>query len=318
MRSCRTTARFARPRQDHQVVRGLYATDRAQLPSDFSPPLCGNRPVRASRTRIRGFVRCLRQGRFSDGSISAVCCRRRPVHRAADRSRRLAARAGSGGSRAGSALRISDAGADRRGQPPRRVGIPGRSDHPALTEAFRRRRPRGLTQRRPRLSTTRNGCRPCQSRCREKSIGWAMVQVPLQACDVEPQELVCALRSSAARRASARPRDTPYGSQSSRCEKPMRSELAARRVSAAPRGSCASSALVRDRGKARHQHAPDAEPAGLLGDEQDPRRTVPARPRRWNSSADGSRNPPPRRPPRPAGTRSTGARRSRRAARPPR
>ena len=41
--------------------------------SDFSPPLCGNRPVRALKTRIRGFVRCLPQGKFSDGSLSAVC-----------------------------------------------------------------------------------------------------------------------------------------------------------------------------------------------------------------------------------------------------
>jgi endonuclease YncB( thermonuclease family) len=41
--------------------------------TDFSPPLCGNRPVRALKTRIRGFVRCLPQGTFSDGSISAVC-----------------------------------------------------------------------------------------------------------------------------------------------------------------------------------------------------------------------------------------------------
>jgi endonuclease YncB( thermonuclease family) len=41
--------------------------------TDFSPPLCGNRPVRALKTRIRGFVRCLPQGKFSDGSLSAVC-----------------------------------------------------------------------------------------------------------------------------------------------------------------------------------------------------------------------------------------------------
>ena len=41
--------------------------------SDFSPPLCGNRSVRALKVRIRGFVRCLPQGKFSDGSLSAVC-----------------------------------------------------------------------------------------------------------------------------------------------------------------------------------------------------------------------------------------------------
>jgi endonuclease YncB( thermonuclease family) len=41
--------------------------------TDFNPPLCGNRPVRALKTRIRGFVRCLPQGTFSDGSLSAVC-----------------------------------------------------------------------------------------------------------------------------------------------------------------------------------------------------------------------------------------------------
>jgi endonuclease YncB( thermonuclease family) len=41
--------------------------------TDFSPPLCGNRSVRALKTRIRGFVRCLPQGVFSDRSLSAVC-----------------------------------------------------------------------------------------------------------------------------------------------------------------------------------------------------------------------------------------------------
>jgi endonuclease YncB( thermonuclease family) len=40
---------------------------------DFRPPLCGNRSVRALKTRIRGFVRCAPQGALSDGSISAVC-----------------------------------------------------------------------------------------------------------------------------------------------------------------------------------------------------------------------------------------------------
>jgi endonuclease YncB( thermonuclease family) len=41
--------------------------------SDFSPPLCGNRAVRALKVRLRGFVRCLPQGTLSDGSLSAVC-----------------------------------------------------------------------------------------------------------------------------------------------------------------------------------------------------------------------------------------------------
>jgi endonuclease YncB( thermonuclease family) len=41
--------------------------------SDFSPPLCGNRSVRALKTKIRGFVRCAPQAALSDGSLSAVC-----------------------------------------------------------------------------------------------------------------------------------------------------------------------------------------------------------------------------------------------------
>jgi endonuclease YncB( thermonuclease family) len=41
--------------------------------SDFRPPLCGNRSVRALKVKIRGFVRCAPQGGLSDGSLSAVC-----------------------------------------------------------------------------------------------------------------------------------------------------------------------------------------------------------------------------------------------------
>jgi endonuclease YncB( thermonuclease family) len=41
--------------------------------TDFSPPLCGNRSVRALKTRIRGFVRCHPQAQLSDRSLAAVC-----------------------------------------------------------------------------------------------------------------------------------------------------------------------------------------------------------------------------------------------------
>jgi endonuclease YncB( thermonuclease family) len=41
--------------------------------SDFRPPLCGNRSVRALKIKIRGFVRCAPQAKLSDGSLSAVC-----------------------------------------------------------------------------------------------------------------------------------------------------------------------------------------------------------------------------------------------------
>jgi endonuclease YncB( thermonuclease family) len=41
--------------------------------SDFSPPLCGNRSVRALKTKIRGFVSCDPQAELSDRSLSAVC-----------------------------------------------------------------------------------------------------------------------------------------------------------------------------------------------------------------------------------------------------
>jgi endonuclease YncB( thermonuclease family) len=41
--------------------------------SDFRPPLCGNRSVRALKIKIRGFVRCDPQSELSDGSLSAVC-----------------------------------------------------------------------------------------------------------------------------------------------------------------------------------------------------------------------------------------------------
>jgi endonuclease YncB( thermonuclease family) len=41
--------------------------------SDFSPPLCGNRSVRALKVKIQGFVRCDPQAQLSDGSLSAFC-----------------------------------------------------------------------------------------------------------------------------------------------------------------------------------------------------------------------------------------------------
>jgi endonuclease YncB( thermonuclease family) len=41
--------------------------------SDFRPPLCGNRSVRALKLKIRGFVRCAPQAKLADGSLSAVC-----------------------------------------------------------------------------------------------------------------------------------------------------------------------------------------------------------------------------------------------------
>ena len=41
--------------------------------TDFRPPLCGNRSVRALKLKIRGFVRCDPQTALSDGSLSAVC-----------------------------------------------------------------------------------------------------------------------------------------------------------------------------------------------------------------------------------------------------
>jgi endonuclease YncB( thermonuclease family) len=41
--------------------------------SDFRPPLCGNRSVRALKIKLRGFVRCDPQAALSDGSLSAVC-----------------------------------------------------------------------------------------------------------------------------------------------------------------------------------------------------------------------------------------------------
>jgi endonuclease YncB( thermonuclease family) len=53
---------------------GVYMPSTARgCRSDFNPPLCGNRSVRALKTRIRGFVRCYPQAQLSDGSLSAVC-----------------------------------------------------------------------------------------------------------------------------------------------------------------------------------------------------------------------------------------------------
>jgi endonuclease YncB( thermonuclease family) len=53
---------------------GVYMPDTAYgCRSDFRPPLCGDRAVRALKTIIRGFVRCLPQARLADRSISAVC-----------------------------------------------------------------------------------------------------------------------------------------------------------------------------------------------------------------------------------------------------
>ena len=53
---------------------GVYMPSTARgCRSDFSPPLCGNRSVRALKTKIRGFVRCYPRVQLSDGSLSAVC-----------------------------------------------------------------------------------------------------------------------------------------------------------------------------------------------------------------------------------------------------
>lgn len=55
-------------------LHGVYMPDSAYgCRSDFRPPLCGDRAVRALKTIIRGFVRCLPQARLADRSISAVC-----------------------------------------------------------------------------------------------------------------------------------------------------------------------------------------------------------------------------------------------------
>ena len=53
---------------------GIYLprTDRG-CRSDFLPPLCGNRSVRALNVKICGFVRCAPQAQLADGSLSAVC-----------------------------------------------------------------------------------------------------------------------------------------------------------------------------------------------------------------------------------------------------
>jgi endonuclease YncB( thermonuclease family) len=53
---------------------GVYMPSTARgCRTDFSPPLCGNRAVRALKAQIRGFVRCHPQAELSDGSLSAVC-----------------------------------------------------------------------------------------------------------------------------------------------------------------------------------------------------------------------------------------------------
>jgi endonuclease YncB( thermonuclease family) len=53
---------------------GVYLPDSAfGCRSDFRPPLCGDRAVRALKTMILGFVRCFPQARFEDRSLSAVC-----------------------------------------------------------------------------------------------------------------------------------------------------------------------------------------------------------------------------------------------------
>ena len=37
------------------------------------PPACGSRTVRALKLKIQGFVECLPQQRYADGSIGAIC-----------------------------------------------------------------------------------------------------------------------------------------------------------------------------------------------------------------------------------------------------
>lgn len=53
---------------------GVYMPPTARgCRSDFRPLLCGNRSVRALKTKIRGFVRCDPQTELPDGSLGAVC-----------------------------------------------------------------------------------------------------------------------------------------------------------------------------------------------------------------------------------------------------
>ena len=79
MRSCRTTARFASEARPSgcsgSICHGPSATAERLQPAAVRQP-----SVRASRTRIRGLLALL--GQVSDGSIGAVCCRRRPRPRA--------------------------------------------------------------------------------------------------------------------------------------------------------------------------------------------------------------------------------------------
>jgi endonuclease YncB( thermonuclease family) len=53
---------------------GLYIPPTGQgCVTVLRPPRCGSRAVRALETKIQGFVECLPQQRYTDGSISAIC-----------------------------------------------------------------------------------------------------------------------------------------------------------------------------------------------------------------------------------------------------
>jgi endonuclease YncB( thermonuclease family) len=53
---------------------GLYIppTERGCV-TVLRPPRCGSRTVRALELKIRGFVECLPQQRYTDGSLGAIC-----------------------------------------------------------------------------------------------------------------------------------------------------------------------------------------------------------------------------------------------------
>ena len=137
MRSCRTTARYASEARPSgcsgSICHGLSATAAA-----ISALRCAATVQCApSRSRIRGFCAAFRKASSLTEPQRGLLCRRRLIHGAADRSRRLAARARPGGRRAGSALRVSDDAAHRGDQPTWSVGVPGRSDHSAMTKGSR-------------------------------------------------------------------------------------------------------------------------------------------------------------------------------------
>jgi endonuclease YncB( thermonuclease family) len=53
---------------------GLYIPPTGQgCATVLRPPACGSRAVRALELKIQGFVECLPQQRYTDGSIGAIC-----------------------------------------------------------------------------------------------------------------------------------------------------------------------------------------------------------------------------------------------------